>query len=974
MRNIPAKIQTLLESGEGIEPIMLVGIFWVFGRETFYADKNIGGIGGIIVSFDALETVTRVDGSGSSTQFSFTLNDANGIIKDFMDTHDATVCEVKAYQLFNEGNIQDRIMLYEGHIATPIEWDEGTRNIKITTVTRKISKDVGFALDDSGVSVFHQDLIGKAWPAVFGSPRLTPTLLLNEVPTGTTTIAFGVADKDLSDQKIDDLNKQKNDMNDLLIGTGVFVSEESGFDPVTGLSYSTDADFKAAQDAAIAWAQSMEQKIQGIEDQIANESSKAREDTVKFKKTNYIIDGYRFPQNMSLICKINERVFKLIFQGGAIPENPEEACPVNVSIHGIPLEYRRNDTKDDNDSFFQAGSRVELLSDLPGGYNYVASITPGLVEGVYAYRTFNGVRKLTRVPSKYYSIRTEPFASGLAATYIVFKYPLSNITYRENTKVTNRDDYLQKIDSGHAKANPTFLNDEIDWENEIFVNFVSTIGPNVASIMMWIIQHFTNYGIDYASFFRVHDYVINYPANFCLTEMISADQLLQDIAFQSRCAIWLKNGVYYIKYLPKENDTTSTITENDIVSKSFRVISTSTDEIITKINAKWRPDYIQPERTAIIRMNDGKYGTIVEDQSYYIYSDYHQVVKSATFWLIRRSNVWKKITCDLLVHKLDIETLDDVTLDLTNNYVSNGPIDCQVESAEYNSDENIITVELWTPVRLGEMTAYPWARPADLPARQLIPLFNPITISGGPSKTDTPNVPKYNALSNPADTSTNTVPAFEEDPAHNTLGYIRTKQNGTPASNGDRMPSDRGDRFSQVPIYSPNYQYGNPSNYPIKKDPAFVTEQPVDNKKKLNSICPGRVVSGSGKVWTIEIFPNGLSGKGETIKAAEAHQATTLKGIEGSWVTCFRLVDEDGRLTYTFYVEDTAAFPVKMDNTTTGKIYTRGSAGTGISFPIHQLYIDKDDHIPAETWSICTRLWNGTAFIYETQVPIWLKD
>jgi hypothetical protein len=967
MREIPARVQTLLESGESIEPIMLIGIFWRPDHETFYADKTLKKpIEGRIIDFGSLETVARLDGAGSSTELSFTLNDFDGAIKKHIDTKDVTTCQVKVYQLFNDANIQDKVMLFEGHIATPIEWDEGTRNIKLTAITKKLTRDVGFAIDDSTATIFHQDLIGKAWPAIFGSPKYTPTLPLNEVPTGTITTAFGVPDKDLNQGRIDSVTSEREALNDLYITQGVFAAEESGFDPATGLHYSTDEDFNTAQEAAIAWTQAMEQKIASYDAQIEVEKTNLDDMQKKFNKHNFVIGGYRFPQGVPLICKINERLFQVRFYGGGAPSNPEEACPVELSLHGIPLEYKKGQSQDDTDSFFQAGSRIELVSDLPGGYHYVASITPGVVAGVYAYRTFNGVRQLARVPTFLYTVSTQTLTSGLEATHIVLKHPLSAITFRENSQIVQRDDFFDRIDNGPNKVNPGFLNNEVDWENDLYVNFAAFVGPNPVDIMTWIISHFTKYAWDLTSFASTFNSLENYPANFCLTEMMSADKLLQDIAFQSRCAIWLKNGRYYLKYLPKEHDATSIISAHDIVTKSFRVGCTSTDEVITKINAKWRPDYIQPERTAIIRMNEEKYGTIEEEQSYYIYSQYSQVIKSATFWLIRRSNVWKTITCDLFVHKIDIETLDDVTLNLTDNYVANTPVDCQVESADYNSSENTISVTLWVPVRLGEMEIYPWARPADLPARQIIPLFNPVTVGANVI------LPKFNGLSKAVGVG---VASFDQDPSFERLGYVQTKQSGIPASKGDRMPSDRGDNFFTDPGVTGTYNYAIPYRRIAvpKIQPENLTEQPADKKKKLISICPGRVISGTGKNWSLEIFPDGIKSKGITITAAETHQSVNLVGIEGTWVTCFRLVDKEGKLTYSFISENYAAFPVRMENTTTGRVYPHGSSKPSFEFPVHQLFMSKDDFIPEDTWGIVARIWNGSAYIYEVQIPIWLK-
>jgi hypothetical protein len=41
----------------------------------------------------------------------------------------------------------------------------------------------------------------------------------------------------------------------------------------------------------------------------------------------------------------------------------------------------------------------------------------------------------------------------------------------------------------------------------------------------------------------------NYPANFALTQRGNVLDLIEDIAWQSRCVTYIRNGVVYIKYL-----------------------------------------------------------------------------------------------------------------------------------------------------------------------------------------------------------------------------------------------------------------------------------------------------------------------------------------------------------------------------------------------------------------------------------------
>ncbi len=67
----------------------------------------------------------------------------------------------------------------------------------------------------------------------------------------------------------------------------------------------------------------------------------------------------------------------------------------------------------------------------------------------------------------------------------------------------------------------------------------------------------------------------------------------------------------------------------------------------------------------------------------------------------------------LTVHE---QTFDAVTLDFDHPYVANAPITAVIESAKYNSDENLIDFVCLVPVAAGSLTKYPYYWPAALSA------------------------------------------------------------------------------------------------------------------------------------------------------------------------------------------------------------------------------------------------------------------
>jgi hypothetical protein len=1016
MRVLPLSVQELLANGQGINPIMVVGIN--FGNnpvQALYADKDLGdplnpSIRGKILQFGQLEDVTRIDGSGSASSISFTLDDTDGLIKGIMDGVDITYNPVTIYQYFDGLSFNDLVPLFFGVLASPIEWDEGTRSVQLTAITRQSNYMVGFSLDESNVPVYHQSLLNKAWPMVFGSPFYTPTLLLQEIPVGYITNAFVVPDPSIPAQVI----VLKNQILSIQGENPGIEPDQSGVFDSFGNTYSTFEDMEEFLPQYYAWANRQQDRIEAINLQIADLNDQYQQQLAKWLPRNNVIGGYRFPQGIPLICKVNERTFKITFLGGGgVPANPEEPCPASFVLYESPYQFtplnqqplsaqqqaadqatksqQLAETLGLNNSaaqlqalidstpfeipragaeFFEEGTQVELLDNLPGGYWHVASITPGILQGVYAYRTQNGYRRLAQVPPKYYSVVTFPMGP-LLVTYVVLVRPLSTVSYFDNLVTTPYNIKILNLEQQENQLGVSKLTNKIEWEDEIFVNFISEIGPNVIDIMQWLIFGYTHYTIDAISFASVRAVVDPYPAAFCLTSRPIVDQLLQDLAYQSRCSLWLKNGVYFIKYLAGDPNVVSTITEDDIDFGSLRVAASSTDSIVTKYVATWRPDGVHEQSDVMLQNNVLKYGILEESHDYYIYNNYALVLKSATFWLLRKSNCWKMVTLKAHLTKLDIETLDDVNLHLADPYVTTftDGVACQVESCQYNPNDNTIDMTLWTGIRFGEMLPYAFARPASLPANAISPLYTELNTGAAPSipsEIFTPLTPFYNQLQ----THTTIISDFDRNVDAN--GFV---SGNFPSTLGDPFPSDQNDILT-IPSYNiPDLVGGTP---PVNDFKQFVVPPPLDvtaNADILSKSFAGQVTSRGtdGTIWAVNMFPNGFGESAINKNAKELHGDTTLHGIEGEWVTVHRVIGQDGSRQYFFASAHFAAFPVLMHSKELGDVYPAGSFGgavTGVT--MNQLQLDDSADIPDNTWAICVRVWNMNQAYYQVQVPVWL--
>jgi hypothetical protein len=332
----------------------------------------------------------------------------------------------------------------------------------------------------------------------------------------------------------------------------------------------------------------------------------------------------------------------------------------------------------------QAGAEMRLASN--STVKFVCNTLPSTIKGVYAYRGVDGIRKLSPVPSSYYTKNEADSESydGLTVTTITLHQPLS--AYESE-----------------------------GWEDGIYVSLSSSVGPNTADIISHIATNYTDLTVDATSFSDTHTKVANYPMNFAITDKMDAVALIEQLAWQGRCVAYVREDKVYLKYLSDSDTPVATITASDVLEKSVSVSLTPTEDLVTKFVAKWQPDYLSRDDQvkSTFRHNIARYGTQEQEYDFFAYNIEDLVAKSATFWMIRKSNTWKRIRFKTTMKFLNLEVWDTITLNLPG-YVATGSVTAIIESAQYNSEDSTIEFECWTPVRVGESEAYTYAFPSGL--------------------------------------------------------------------------------------------------------------------------------------------------------------------------------------------------------------------------------------------------------------------
>lgn len=390
-------------------------------------------------------------------------------------------------------------------------------------------------------------------------------------------------------------------------------------------------------------------------------------------------------------------------------ESIQEASPVILKHwledYNIPPEEIPESTTYTIDT----GASVRLEAD--DNIIYIANILPSTIHAVYAYRTLKtGQRVLSAVPSSYYTAYENANLGTINVT--AFKFPIS----------------LPNL----AGQN---------WEDDVYITLTSSVGPNVCDIIEHLIDTYTDGGSANASnFAAIKAKFVDgsdelYPANFALFDRPNVLDEISRIAFEARCAIYRVGSEFFLKYLSEEPTEDVTFTEDDIDNDdNIRIVYPSTDGLVTRLVAIWHPNYLPLENgkkqdQLIYRHNYKLYGMQSEDIEFHIYNDRQSVEKSATFWMIRKANTWKRVEFKAFLKDLKLDLFDTIKFNFSRNYIANSAVKGVLLKATYDPNDNSILMEVELPVKSGEMETYKWYWPAQQGENDPFPL--PIEIEKG---------------------------------------------------------------------------------------------------------------------------------------------------------------------------------------------------------------------------------------------------
>lgn len=1016
MRTISAASLQKLSQKTGTEPMLILSVSWLEGQpNVLYSEKYLPdyGIEGRIISTGSFDDVTNISQNGTSQSFSVTLDDSDGVLKQYLDNVDFHRRPVSVYQWFTGLPLSDTFLLFYGLISSPIIWKEYDRTLSFTILSKTEGLEVGFVPEMGNFGGLPNNVLGKAWPTVFGFVNKSPTVLIDNIPSNPkqqkgskgraiTKEATGIADPSIALQ----LDKLAGDM---------FTAGELAYAYFIGYLLASNTARARGEIGEFDFVNQGQGTFSQMAQQYQEEGNKmlALQQTLQLKQENLILvhsaqlaqqkksiaihNGDQLPQNTALNVDIggaqHQGYFNTTYQTNADgTKTPFTTFHINKAVHPNASLYTDFQLPSNTatgqattqpilnrDKFFfaDAATYIGMPYGIPSGPNlvtggnntlpirYVASCqTTCGVFAAFAYRTVDNVRALCVVPGNYYATFTV-FLGSLPVTLLQLPKALSNYVDSE----------------GNSEG----------WEDEIWIN-ASATSPDAVNVIEYIIFNYTDMGIDTASFNLARTQV-PYGLNFTLTSQQDSIKLLQDLAYQCNCMLYTKNNTFYIIYLGTEPAPIDTITEDDILNQSLEVTTTETEDIATVYVANWQPDYIPGDNYSVtFRYNLQLYQLITKTVNFFALNFASAVVSSATFWLIRESNIFKKVTFKTPIHKLNLEVNDYVLLNFNKPYIAKTPIVGRVESAIFDPSDYTITFTIWTPVLLGSNVKFDYSYPADLSETQVVQWptqqafqQNRVQHSTVTLPTD-PNIPA--SLKQPITGDVGDVPPIQT-PGLVQWGTLSNFTNPTPLK-GQTVSAVDSASIQRLgrPQGVDKYQYDNG------------VINPVDIKPILG-VIPAKVVSkqedGS---YTCTLYYTGIDGEGVNQKfirrlsdaGSDLQPGTNIFVVRYVWA----LPDPDnpGQTLNNFdmYILESGGGP----NIMPGRVEEKNEDGTYSCTVflgdieddstietlenVTQMQIDPEDTIPQGTMVfIMKHVWNDpdtneSKVAYLMQVPVWLSE
>lgn len=694
MKTLSGNATTAANRALGEDPLTLLAIEWSSGTRWYATrDLEFRSAKGSILSHGSLTAQAKANSSGAVGEMSFTLSDSEGDLKALIDTCCAEGTKATVYECFASAMTEDDlIVLLRGVIVSP-EWSEAERTLSLSVETKVKDQEVGFAIEQADYEdlvpdepLLTDEAIGKAWPLCFGSILHAPALKLFAPPETFLNGTFKTGDNSFT---VEDATKfPENVAIDVIIDGMVFKVQvvhatktmhvgEPNVPKYQNIGFATrDASDPDYPNPWVAW---IDQDVSLANTFIYFVSEQGntvyhrvlRQEGRKIWVDNRIVQKSKSEKRVLTSLAVPNQLESARYFDNAYGIAPVLLGPPTVIKEvarygrdgwGIEMSYMGANTSSSavhvaTSSFrdvaevissvpwkFAAGTSVKLWANPSGSglhpVKYIVNQIPSTqVRAVFAWRRNprTGTRTFTPIPASYYTVNLSESLFGQTATTVTLKQPLSEY-------------YGQ------------------GWEDAIYVSFKSSVGPNVADVIEWLLETYSDIEVDAASFSSVHSACANYPISKLQDSKVDVVALCEDIAWKSRCGLLIEDGSAKLKYLSVEPSPDDAVDEDVIENKSLLLTNTRIEDIITHFRAFWKKDHSgRPGSEQVLSKveNVARFGLIKRDFTFDTFNVKSLVEKSATFWAHRYANAWRKAKATFLSRQaLAYEMFDCIQLDL----------------------------------------------------------------------------------------------------------------------------------------------------------------------------------------------------------------------------------------------------------------------------------------------------------------------
>lgn len=703
MRDVPNQV----DQKKATEPIILLRVDWGSGT-AYYADKDVSigseAFEGRILDFSPLSNQITANLAGEVINASIVLDDTDGVLKDIVDADVIEGTSVTVYQYFEDMDEEDIIVLLRGKIYGAVTWSEGERTLAFEVQTYVFDAEIGYKPSEEDIDYYSWDsrIEGKPWPMIFGIPEKVQAVKL----WGTTYVAnTSVITPDLDGARevvfsLDDYGALPSGNFYLTVyptdpktwgAHAIAPIKFYGYvDPNSGVFF--PQDWTNPLTSNVVWGDNIPiyQELEIADRPTYADSVQKDNPRMLWLENQYVDlrgqiclvelkvgDIYGYQVNRCIVQQGQFCIFEKDFYGTLGGNGDYDDCQI-LEVAPVPRKEWGDNWGNDLDgntlSEYRLKNYVDLFSgiwsivDITFNYNtyyyetgckvqvmvndtmtYICdTIGGGSVVEVYYEKNIEGNKYLGVLDSSLYTFHSEGNIGPL--TGVSYLEIDDSLTIEQIDQYATGDIYITINHTNHTR---------VEGARVYNYNF-----RNSADVIKYLIDVYSDTGYDYDSFFDTEQYVEDYPCDFKLDGGQQLLTVLKDIAWQSRCALSIRNGTFFLKYLSVEPDDTYSLYQEVIEFKSIELGFKDSTNIVTCIEAPFYEDWYGDPSMFIYRNNEDQYGLIKETIPVYIYKYRSYAQFTIGFWGYRMSESWRRITLKSFLNALRLEAFDALSLRL----------------------------------------------------------------------------------------------------------------------------------------------------------------------------------------------------------------------------------------------------------------------------------------------------------------------